>query len=262
MLIQIYNTILYEPIFNLLVWLYNTIPGHDIGLAILAITIIIKLILYPFSLQSIKAQKALQDLQPKMEEIKKKYKTNPQEMTKATMALYKQEKVSPFSSCLPLLIQFPFLIAVYQVFRKGLTNGQSLAILYPFVSNPGTINAVSLGLVDLSKPNVVLALLAGGAQYWVSKMLISKKQPQVKGAKDENMTAIMNKQMMYFMPLITIFIGMSLPSGLTLYWFLTTLLTGVQQLYFFKKKKELDTQEIKINENTSVIKKENNENFK
>ena len=150
---------------------------------------------------------------------------------------------------------------MYQVFRKGLTEAQSLDILYPFVHNPGSINAVSFGLVDLSKPNVVLAVLAGIAQYWVSKMLIGKKQPKVPGAKDEGMTAMMNKQMTFFMPLITVFIGLSLPGGLTLYWFVTTLLTGLQQLYFFKKRDKEnggsgDSKEIKINKHVSVIKKE------
>lgn len=236
MLLQIYHTILYQPMFNLLVWFYNIIPGHDVGLAIIAITVVIKLILYPFSLKSIRAQKGLQDLQPKLVELKNKYKDNPQEMTKATMQLYKQEKISPFSSCLPILIQLPFLIAVYDVFRKGLANNQSLEILYSFIKNPGTINAISFGFLDLSKPNLYLAILAGVSQYWVSKMLVAKKQPKVPGAKDEDMTAIMNKQMTIFMPLITIFIGASLPGGLTLYWFITTILTGVQQLYFFKKK--------------------------
>jgi len=244
MLTTLYNTILYQPIFNLLVWFYNIIPGHDTGLAIVALTIIIKLILYPLSQQSIKRQKALQDLQPKMEELKKKHKDKPQELTKATMNLYKQEKISPFSSCLPLLIQLPFLIAVYQVFRKGLANGQSLEILYRFVNNPGNLNPIFLGLFDLSKPNIFLAVLAGIAQFWVSKMLISKKQPNVPGAKDEAMTSIMNKQMVYFMPVITVVIGLSLPSGLTLYWFVTTLLTGLQQIYFFKKKKTQENEVI------------------
>ncbi len=234
MLSTIYNTILYHPLYNLLIWFYNVIPGHDIGLAIIAITILIKLILYPFSLQSIRAQKGLQDLQPKLDELKKKYKDNPQEMTRATMQLYKQEKISPFSSCLPLLVQLPFLIAVYQVFRVGLTNGQA-SILYPFIHNPGAINAVSLGLINLAKANWILAVLAGLSQYWVSKMMVTKKQPAVPGAKDENMTATMNKQMTFFMPLITVFIGLSLPSGLTLYWLVTTVLTGLQQMYFFRK---------------------------
>lgn len=244
--------------FNLLVWFYNIIPGHDVGLAIIIITIVIKLVLHPLSVKSIKSQKALQDLQPKMDELKKKYKDNPQEMTKATMNLYKEQKISPFSSCLPILIQLPFLIAVYQVFRQGLTNTQSLDILYPFVANPGSLNPIAFGFLDLSKPQWILAVLAGAAQYWVSKMLMSKKQPNVKSAKDEGMTAMMNKQMMYFMPLITVFIGISLPGGLTLYWFVTTLLTGIQQLYIFKKQngKEV-SQEVKIDDQTSVIKNNN-----
>jgi YidC/Oxa1 family membrane protein insertase len=238
MLITLYNTIFYQPIFNLLVWFYNILPGHDIGLAIILITVVIKLILYPLSLKSIKSQKALQDLQPQLAALKEKHKDNQQDLAKATMELYKQQKISPFSSCLPLLIQFPFLIAVYQVFRQGLTNKQNLAILYSFVQNPGLINPVSFGVLDLSKPNWVLAVLAGLSQYWVSKMLITKKQPNVPTAKDEGMTAIMNKQMVYFMPAITVFIGLSLPGGLTLYWFITTVLTGVQQIYMFRHKEK------------------------
>ncbi|HPA25227.1 MAG TPA: YidC/Oxa1 family membrane protein insertase [bacterium] len=240
MFTQLYHTILYQPIFNLLVWFYNIIPLHDIGIAIILITIVIKIVLYPFSVKSIKAQKALQELQPKMEEIRQKFKDNPQEMTKATMALYKQEKISPFSSCLPLIIQLPFFVAVYSVFRKGLTNNQNLDILYSFVQNPGQINTWFIGLIDLAKANIILAVLAGLAQYWVSKMLITKKQPAVATAKDEDMAAKMNKQMLYFMPLMTIFIGFSLPAGLTLYWFVSTLLTGIQQLYLFKKKVTLE----------------------
>ena len=152
------------------------------------------------------------------------------------MALYKREKVSPFSSCLPLLIQFPFLIAVYQVFRTGLSNG-SLDLLYPFISNPGEINAIAFGFLDLSKPQVVLAVLAGLAQYIQAKMLISKK-PEVKslGSKDESMMTIMNKQMTFLMPIMTVIIGVSLPGGLVLYWFVVTLLTVLQQFITFKKK--------------------------
>lgn len=241
MLGQLYHTIFYQPIFNLLIWFYNIIPGHDIGLAIIFVTIIIKIVLYPFSLQGIKAQKALQDLQPKTDDLKKQYKDDQPGLAKATMELYKKEKVSPFSSCLPLLIQLPFLIAVYSVFRNGLSNKQGFDILYSFVHNPGNISAIAFGFFDMSKANIILAVLAGAAQYWVSKMLVSKKQPQVPGAKDEDMTSIMNKQMTLFMPIITVFIGISLPAGLTLYWFITTVLTGLQQLYFFKKNKKDDS---------------------
>jgi YidC/Oxa1 family membrane protein insertase len=235
MIDQLYHAIFYQPIFNALVWFYNVIPGHDVGLAIILITLVLKIILHPFSVQSLHAQKRMQDLQPKLDALKEKLKGDQQGLAKATMELYKQEKISPFSSCLPLLIQFPFLIAVYSVFRNGLAGGEKMNALYSFIHNPGVLNPISFGLLDLSKPNIFLAILAGGAQWWVSKMLVAKKQPAVPGAKDESMAATMNKQMTIFMPLMTIFIGISLPAGLTLYWLVTTLLTGVQQLYIFRK---------------------------
>ena len=179
----------------------------------------------------------MQDLQPKLEEIKKRNKDNKENQAKEMMELYKRNKVNPLSSCLPLLIQLPFLIAVYQVFRTGL-DSNSLNLLYPFVTNPGHLNVISFGFLDLSKPNVVLAVLTGLAQFWQTKMLMTTR-PTVKtaGAKDEDMMAMMNKQMLYFMPILTVVIGISLPSGLVLYWFLMTLLTVFQQQIMFKKKK-------------------------
>lgn len=233
---EIFNIIFYQPILNLLVFLYNIAPGHDIGLAIIIMTAAIKLILLPLSKQSIKSQKVLQDLQPKINEIKKKYADNKEEQGRAMMQLYKQEKVNPFSSCLPLLIQLPFLWAVFMVFRAGLS-GQSLNLVYSFIHRPEFINTVSLGFIDLAKPNVILAILAGLAQFWQAKMLTVKRaEIKTSGAKDEDMMAIMNKQMLYIMPALTIFIGLSFPGGLALYWLVTTLLTVLQQLYLFKKK--------------------------
>jgi len=187
----------------------------------------------------------MQDLQPKLEEIKKKYKNDKEKLSLEMMNLYKSEKVNPLSSCLPILIQFPFLIAVYQAFRQGLSNG-SFDVLYSFVANPGSIDPLFLGFVNLSEPQIVLAVMAGAAQYWQAKMLQAKKPPVTKsgkpipGAKDESMMASMNKQMIYMMPIITVVIGMSLPGGLTLYWLVTTVLTGALQLFFFRNKNKDD----------------------
>jgi len=236
---EIFNLVFYQPILNLLVFLYNIVPGHDIGVAIIIMTVIIKLILLPLSKQSIKSQKSLQELQPKIEEIKKKYADKKEEQGRAMMQLYKENKVNPFSSCLPLLIQLPFLWAVFMVFRDGLS-GQSLNLVYSFIYQPEVINTMSLGFVNLAERNVVLAVLAGLAQFWQAKMMITKR-PEVQsgGAKDEDMMAIMNKQMVYMMPALTVFIGLSFPGGLALYWLVTTLLTALQQLYLFKQKEKL-----------------------
>ncbi|MFA6322177.1 MAG: YidC/Oxa1 family membrane protein insertase [Candidatus Buchananbacteria bacterium] len=240
-MIQLFNTILVQPLLNLLVFIYNTVPGNDLGIAIIILTLLIKLVLYPLSLQAIRSQKAMQELQPKMEEIKRLYKNEKEKQAKAMMDLYKENKVNPFSSCLPLLIQIPFLLAVYQVFRVGLQS-KSFELLYPFVQNPGTMNLISVGFLDLSKPNLILAAITALAQFWQTKMLMTKMPPKevrkTEGSKDEDMMAMMNKQMLYFMPAMTFFIGFSLPSGLILYWLVMTLLTVLQQYFMFGKKKK------------------------
>lgn len=235
---HLFQLILTQPMFNGFVALYNLIP--DVGVVILIITILIKLVLYPLTKSSIKSQKALTDLQPKLNELKEKYKEDKQRVAQETMKLYKENHVNPFASCLPLLIQLPILIALYYVLQIAL-KGDQFGLLYSFMHNPGSINKVSLGIFDLGKASYVLAILAGGAQFWQSKMMMRKRvdKPVSLGAKDEDTMAMMNKQMLYFMPIMTVFIGFSLPAGLTLYWFLSTLFTALQQLLTFKKKVKL-----------------------
>ncbi|MFA6460608.1 MAG: YidC/Oxa1 family membrane protein insertase [Patescibacteria group bacterium] len=232
-----FTTIFYQPVLNLLIWLYNIVPGHDIALAILALTVIIKAILWPLSAKSIASQKAMQTIQPKIDALKKKYPDpkDKEAMTKEMMALYKEEKVNPFSSCLPLLIQLPFFWAIFKVFRDEFT-GKASGLVYPFLVNPGPLNTMAFGFLDFSKPNIILAVLAGAAQFWQAKMMPMQK-PAVGGAgsKDESMAAIMNKQMLYIFPVLTVVICWSLPAGLTFYWLLTTVLTIVQQKMMFKK---------------------------
>ena len=242
-MMYLFNLVIFQPILNLLIWLYNVLPGNDIGFAIIVLTIIVKLVLYPMTVAQIKQQKALQDIQPKIDEIRNRLKNDKDAQAKELMDLYKKEKVNPAASCLPLLIQLPIFIGLFNALRDGLA-AKSLNYLYPFVANPGTINHMFLGFVDLSKPNYVLAVLAGLAQFWQSWQMFRKPSPatppvpEVKGsegAKDESMASMMNKQMMYMMPIVTVFIGISMPGGLTLYWLVMTLLTVAQQSIFLKK---------------------------
>ena len=240
-----FQTLFYQPILNLLIWLYDVIPGQDLGVAIILLTIIIKILLYSLNSKQIKSQKELQELQPKIEEVKSRYKDNKEEMGKKMMELYKDHKVNPFGSCLPLLIQMPFLFALFRVFRNGFENGV-LKLIYPFIHTPETINYISFGFLDLSKKNIYIAVLAALAQFWQAKMMMSKKA-EVKGpgSKDEDMAAIMNKQMVYFMPVMTFFMASSFSAGLALYWLVTTLLSALQQLYILKKKNNLSSNIIK-----------------
>jgi YidC/Oxa1 family membrane protein insertase len=239
-MIQLFNVILVQPLLNTLVFFYNTIAFHDLGLAIIFLTVLVRLIIYPLSLSQIKSQKSLTGLQEKVNEIKKQYAEDKQKQTQAIMELYRVNKVNPFSSCLSLLIQFPILIAVYQVFRSGILS-DSLP-LYSFIEDPGKLNIIAFGFFDLAAKSFPLALLTGIAQFFQTKMLSRKKSPQVvksdKGAKDESMMAAMNKNMLYIFPALTVVIGMSFSSGLVFYWLISTLLTILQQKILFKQEKK------------------------
>lgn len=227
-----------------MVFIYNLIPGHDIGLAIIGLTIVVKAILYPLSKKSLQGQKALQGLQPKLEALKKQYANDKEGLSKAMMELYRQEKVNPLSSCLPLLIQLPFFWAIFRVFSDELS-GKATTLLYSFVYHPGVMNPISFGFLDFSKPNIILAILAGASQFLQAKMMPMKQAPVNNSAtKDENMMAAMNKQMLYFMPVFTVFICLSLPSGLAFYWFFSTVLTILQQWYMFRNDNKPDSKVI------------------
>ncbi len=233
---NIFFVIFYQPIFNLLVWLYNILPGHDLGLAIIILTFIIRLVLYIPSKKSIKAQKELASIQPEIEKLKEKHKGNQEKMGPELMALYKEKKINPFASCLPLLIQLPFLFAIYKVFLDGLTKSDSLNALYSFVANPGPLNPLAFGFFNLADKSWVVAALAGIAQFWQSKMMMNKKQ-------SSGLSGAVNSQMLYIMPVVTIIIGGQFPAGLTFYWLLTTLFSIAQQ-YIVLRGKEKKTGEV------------------
>lgn len=228
-----FHIILTKPLLNALVWFYNIIPGQDLGLAIVALTLLIRIILIPAFQKSLRSQKELQQLQPKLEEIRQKHKDDKQAQTKATLELYKEHKINPFSSCLPLLIQLPILIALYQVFLSGL-NSKISGELYSFISDPGTINTNFLGVIELARANLYFGVAAGALQFVQSKMMTPKKNPNV---PLDQTARLMNAQLTYFMPVLTAFIAIKLPAGLALYWVVTTLFAIVQQYYIMRKDK-------------------------
>jgi YidC/Oxa1 family membrane protein insertase len=249
-MVDFFYTVLYEPLFNALIYIYDVSPWKDLGVAIIILTLLIKLVLYLPSRSSIKSQKVLQETQPKLDAIKKKYKDNREEMGKQLMSFYKENKVNPFSSCLPLLIQLPILIALYRVFFGGLTTDPDTEILVAdqvghlygnlkdiYATTP--LNSMFLGFVDLAKKgNYVLAFIAGGLQFLQGRMMMRRK-PAINtgGSKDEGKAASINRQMMYFMPVITVIFGIQFPAGLTLYWATSTLFQVGQQYFMFKDKK-------------------------
>lgn len=231
-LVYIFNNFLYKPLFNALILLYKYLPGQDFGVAVIALTILIKLLLYPLGTQAIKNQKALEEIQPKVQEIQKKYKDNKAEQGKALMDLYRQAKISPFSGFLPLLIQIPILIALYRLFSQNFQSGVD-GHIYSFLSFSGAVNPVFLGIVNLAHPSVFLAIIAGAAQFWQAKTAglksSQKKGIQPGSEKTAQFSQMMQKQMLYLFPFFTALILFRLPSAVALFWIVSSLFTIVQQ---------------------------------
>ena len=244
----IFFVLLTQPMYNLLIVCYNALAGigvTDLGFAIIALTVAIKLVLMPFTAKSIKAQKAMQDLQPQLNELKEKYKDKKEEQAKAMMAIYKENHVNPASSCLPLLGQMPILLALYNVLSRSVNDPDSIAMLYAFVPAPEAINHVFLSVVDLGARSIPLAIIAGIVQYVQAKMLETRRPPHAiagkEGAKDESMAAAMTKSMTYTMPIVTVIFGATLPGGVTLYWLVANLVSVLQQYVLFRKPKEISS---------------------
>jgi YidC/Oxa1 family membrane protein insertase len=231
LLVSSFNLFLYNPLLNILLLLYRYLPGHDFGITVIVLTILIRIILYPLGNQAIRSQKVLQELQPKLQEIQGKYKNDREKQAKATMELYKKEKINPFSGCLPIIIQLPILVALYRVFWRGLQPGAQTS-LYSFVPHAGQINPMFLGIINLSQPSPLLAVFAGISQFIQSKMV----SPQVKNSqrKNSDFSEMMQKQMLYFFPVFTILILWRFPAALAIYWIVTTVFSIFQQYLIFK----------------------------
>jgi len=245
---EILFILIYQPIYNILVGLYSIVG--DFGVAIIILTVIIKSLLIPLSRKQIESQKEMQKLQPKIKELQKKYKKNKEQLSKKTMALYKEHKVNPAAGCLPLIIQMIIFITMYRVILN-VSGGATLTVqadkLYSFVPAPEVINGLFLGILQLSKPNIILAILTAAAQFYQLKMMQTKNTKQDKKKKDKKNSAepdfasIMQNQMLYIVPIMTLFIGLKFPSGLALYWLASTSFMIAQQWFIAYKEAKKNT---------------------
>jgi len=231
------HDIFVQPLINL-IFIFYSLLGHNFGLAVILLTIVIRLILWPFQSQTLRNQKALNKIQPEVKKIQEKYKNDPPKMNSMVMELYKEKEVNPFSSCLPTLIQLPLLFALFYAIRPfgdvdfinmaNHTNGLWNEI-YEFIKNlgftqtalTGTFNTDMFGILNLAKPSIVLAIIAGATQFFQMKMVMPKKN------LDDTQKAM--SSMIYIFPVLTVFIGLSFPAALPLYWIVTTLIAALQQ---------------------------------
>lgn len=218
---NLFHAYIYDPVFTVLVWIYQVVPLHDLGISIIILTFAVRVVLLPLFWKSAKDQSILQTLQPKVKEIQESHKGDHEAQGRALMALYKEHRVNPLSGLFFLVLQLPIFIALFQIFTRELGNAA-------FDSH------TFLGLINLDEKSVLVAILAAGLQYLQAKLM-----PQGKGA--EGTSAKMTKFFGLVMgPAITLIILTSLPSALGLYWIASSIFSVGQQLVINKSiKKEI-----------------------
>jgi YidC/Oxa1 family membrane protein insertase len=234
----LWTTIFYQPIYNSLIFFLNILPGHGLGLAIILLTLLIRTILMIPNQKALESQRRMQDVQPKLNHIKEKYKDNQEMIGKETLAVMQENKVNPLGSCLPLLIQFPILISLYQVVQNGL-NADNSYILYSGLQhfNYSTINVIFLGVLDLTKINLIfLPIIVGALQFIQMKLAFSRLQKKSSdGKKEKSEMDSANNMMLYMMPAMIAIFTASVPAGVGIYWSTSTLYAIAQQVVVNKK---------------------------
>lgn len=240
-MLSFFHTVLYVPIYNLLIWFVGIIPTHDVGLAVVMVTLIVKAITFPLSISALKTQAAMKLVEPKLKEIKETYKDDKQKQAEAMFALYKENNIKPFSSILVMLIQIPVLITLYLVFRNESIATVHTGILYSFVSDPGTFSPLFLGFFVIAGSNLILAALAALTQFIQAYYAIPvPEKTMAAGAlpTGADMQAefgrAMALQARYMLPIV---IGLvAYTSGAIALYFITSNLVGIFQEFLIRKK--------------------------
>jgi YidC/Oxa1 family membrane protein insertase len=241
-MISLWNAIVYKPLYNALILLVALLPGHSVGVAIILLTLFVKILLYPLTGKSITAQRQMRELEPELKKIREANKDDKQKQARLTMELYQKHKVSPLSGCLPILVQIPIIIGLYWVFLKGLTVVDT-SILYNFVTAPATLDMHFL-VFDLAQKSIFLALLAGVTQFIQTHISLGKQPPlppasSEKASFQEDFARSMQVQMRYILPIMIGFIAYTTAGAVALYWATSNILSIIQELLMSPKQKKV-----------------------
>ena len=259
---DIFNTIIFEPLLNLLIVIIKILPNANLGIAIIIATLCVRFVLYPFSRKAIQTQKKLIEIRPQLKEVETKYKDDRQKRAEAQLALYREHGVNPFGAiAFPLFVQLPVLIGLYTVFRVDFTNGANTEkiqdALYSFVEYVGSID-INFLTIDLSEPSVILAAIAAVAQFLQAKSLLGTKQ-QTTQQDQSDFQRSLSMSMVYVFPVIIFVSGAGIPgvvdgffpAGIALYWIVSTVFSHAQQYLVQRSNEQTEQNKQEPSEQTS-----------
>lgn len=231
----IWHTVFFDPIYNGLVFFIDVFPGGDVGLAIVAITIVVKTLLLPLSIKAAKTQMVMREIEPKLKELKEKI-SDRQEQARAMMEIYKNAGINPFASIFLLFLQIPILIALYLSVYKGggvALPGINTELLYSFIPTPETISMIFLGFQDITARSLPLAFIAGCAQFLYGYLSIPKPTPRAADALPsfkEDFGRNMQMQMRYLLPVFIFFFAYTISAAIGLYLAVSAIFSVLQEL--------------------------------
>lgn len=235
MISTFFHAVFYNPIYNALVALVALVPGSDVGIAVILVTIIIRLLLLPFSLSAARTQRAMKILEPKIKALKETHKGDKEKEALETLALYKEAKVNPFSSILTAFIQIPVLLALYWVFYYEPFSAINTARLYTFTPVPHILSLQFLGIISVAGKSIVLAVLAGLSQFLQAHLALSgtMRPSDIKSAQND-FQRMMGTQLKYVFPFIIGTISYTTSGAIALYFITTNLAGALQELHVRK----------------------------
>lgn len=231
MISLLFNAAFYNPIYNALVALIALVPWGDVGVAVILLTIIIRLILLPFSISAARTQRAMKLLEPKIKELKEIHKDNKEREAIETLELYKAAEVNPFASILMALIQIPVLLALYWVFLHESFTVVNAARIYAFTPIPHVVSLQFLGLSSVMGKSLILAVLAGLTQLLQAHMALSGTMKPSSDAKKGDFQSIIGMQLKYVFPFLIAIISYTTSGAVALYFIATNLAGAVQELH-------------------------------
>ena len=227
-----FNTFIYQPLYNALITLLYIVPGANAGLAVVLLTLIVKILLLPFSISASVTQRKMKEITPEIEAIKEKHKDDKHKQAMEMLELYKKNNIRPFSSIFVMLLQIPVIFGLYFVFWKGGLPNIDPTLLYSFVPQPNFVPDMHFLGVDLSKRSLVFAVLAGLSQALLTHLTLPETPKG--GDLKSDMVRGMHLQMKYFLPVIIAIVAYSISSVIALYW-ITSNIFGVFQELTIKK---------------------------
>jgi len=233
MISNIFHIIVYDPLYNGLIFLVDIIPSHDVGLAVIALTIAVRIVLIPLSRRASETQSAMRKIAPEVEQIKEKFKNSREEQSKAIFALYKERGVHPFAGIGLLLLQLPILISLYWVFAMGGLPEIRPELLYSFVEAPPAINMEFLGLLNMAGHSLLLGLLAAITQFAYTRLTMGareKQKPVSSPSFSGELARSFDLQARYVLPATFIVLSYFVPNAAMLYLVTSNIFMLLQEL--------------------------------